>query len=305
MQTGKMSFVHKTTGVTLDNDPRNRAALAMQHQGPALNIESSSATSPRRAHEFLRSKKSENILRAQESSLKTASTTSSSSGAGTSPRKQQLAATSARDMKLQQQQMLSFSTGSQLWNLQLDDMTNFISLVKDQQQLVAEGDTKLHERSSNLELDLNLTAAGAGAGAGAGGSPSQVEQQSCVCTMEMVERALRETGDQQHPHDLSRINYSRELPISNVPPKLLLLSGSPSFSSQLTSAARSEPACSTLGSPSTSATSSATSVSRSPPLLEYAAAASVTLQDDFRAFKTAKSLSTGYVLQPVPQPLLS
>ncbi len=304
MQTGKTSFVHKTTGVTLDNDPRNRAALAMQHQGPALNIESSSATSPRRAHEFLRSKKSENILRAQESSLKTASTTSSSSGAGTSPRKQQLAATSARDMKLQQQQqMLSFSTGSQLWNLQLDDMTNFISLVKDQQQLAAEGDTKLHERSSNLELDLNLTAAGAGAGAG--GSPAQVEQQSCVCTMEMVERALRETGDQQHPHDLSRINYSRELPISNVPPKLLLLSGSPSFSSQLTSAARSEPACSTLGSPSTSATSSATSASRSPPRLEYAAAASVTLQDDFRAFQTAKSLSTGYVLQPVPQPLLS
>jgi hypothetical protein len=208
-------------------------------------------------------------------------------------------------MKLQQQQMLSFSTGSQLWNLQLDDMTNFISLVKDQQQLVAEGDTKLHERSSNLELDLNLTAAGAGAGAGAGGSPAQVEQQSCVCTMEMVERALRETGDQQHPHDLSRVNYSRELPISNVPPKLLLLSGSPSFSSQLTSAARSEPACSTLGSPSTSATSSATSASRSPPRLEYAAAASVALQDDFRAFQTAKSLSTGYVLQSVPQPLLS
>lgn len=304
MQTGKMSFVHKTTGVTLDNDPRNRAALAMQDQGPALNIESSSATSPRRAHEFLRIKKSENILRAHESSLKTASTTSSSSGAGTSPRKQQLAATSAKDMKLQQQQMLSFSTGSQLWNLQLDDMTNFISLVKDQQQkLVAEGDTKLHERSSNLELDLNLTAAGAGAGTG--GSPAQVEQQSCVCTMEMVERALRETGDQQHPHDLSRINYSRELPISNVPPKLLLLSGCPSFSSQLTSAARSEPACSTLGSPSTSATSSATSASRSPPRLEYAAAASVTLQDDFRAFQTAKSLPTGYVLQPVPQPLLS
>jgi hypothetical protein len=207
-------------------------------------------------------------------------------------------------MKLQQQQMLSFSTGSQLWNLQLDDMTNFISLVKDQQQLAAEGDTKLHERSSNLELDLNLTAAGAAAAA-ATGSPAQVEQQSCVCTMEMVERALRETGDQQHPHDLSRINYSRELPISNVPPKLLLLSGSPSFSSQLTSAARSEPACSTLGSPSTSATSSATSASRSPPRLEYAAAASVTLQDDFRAFQTAKSLSTGYVLQPVPQPLLS
>ncbi len=303
MQTGKMSFVHKTTGVTLDNDPRNRAALAMQDQGPALNIESSSATSPRRAHEFLRSKKSENILLVQESSLKTASTTSSPSGAGTSPRKQQLAATSARDMKLQQQQMLSFSTGSQLWNLQLDDMTNFISLVKDQQQLVAEGDTKLHERSSNLELDLNLTAAGAGAGAG--GSPAQVEQQSYVCTMEMVERALRETGDQQHPHDLSRINYSRELPISNVPPKLLLLSGSPSFSSQLTSVARSEPACSTLGSPSTSATSSATSASRSPPRLEHAAAASVTLQDDFRAFQTAKSLSTGYVLQSVPQPLLS
>ncbi len=301
MQTGKMSFVHKITGVTLDNDLRNRAALAMQDQGPALNIESASATSPRRAHEFLRSKKSESILRAQESSLKTASTTSSSSGAGTSPRKQQLAATSARDMKLQQQQMLSFSTGSQLWNLQLDDMTNFISLVKDQQQLVAEGDTKLHERSSNLELDLNLTAAGAGAG----GSPAQVEQQSYVCTMEMVERALRETGDQQHPHDLSRINYSRELPISNVPPKLLLLSGSPSFSSQLTSAPRSEPACSTLGSPSTSATSSATSASRSPPRLEYAAAASVTLQDGFRAFQTAKSLSTGYVLQPVAQPLLS
>ncbi|CAM6039437.1 unnamed protein product [Sphagnum compactum] len=285
LKTGKMSFVHKTTGVTLDNDPRNRAALAMQDQGPALNIESSSATSPRRAHEFLRSKKSENILRAQESSLKTVSTTSSSSGAGTSARKQQL------DMKLQQQQMLSFSTGSQLWNLQLDDMTNFISLVKDQQQLVAEGDTKLHDRSSNLELDLNLTASGAGAGPG--GSPAQVEQQSCVCTMEMVERALRETGDRQHPNDLSRMNYSRELPISNVPPKLLLLSGSPSFSSQLTSAARSEPACSTLGSPSTSATSSATSASRSPPRLEYAAAASVTLQDDFRAFQTAKSLSTG------------
>ena len=138
------------------------------------------------AHEFLGSKRSE------ENSV------SSSSG---SPLPKQ--STSSL--------LLSFSTGKQLWNLQLDDR---------------------HEDDSNLELDLNLAAGGSS-------SPSQ----QTVCTMEMIQNALKRTTT---------------IPKREIPHKL---SVSSSFSS-LTST-RSDPVDSSVApSPSTSSSSSTSSRSR-------------------------------------------
>ncbi len=275
LQTGKMSFVNNTTGVTLDDDPRKQqpqldvaaqplaAHALLQERSP-----SPSSHSPR-AHEFLRSKQSE-ILREAES-LKTTSSSTSSSGGG-SPRRhqqqqQQQGTKSTRDMscsKLQQQQMLSFSTGKRLWNLQLED-TNAVSLVKD--TLLAEQQEP--ERSTNLELDLNLAAAAAPSSPSA---PQQQQEQS-VCTMAMVQRALRRT-EQQSP---TAYRKRSELRISILPkPASAGGTGSPSFSS-LTSARTSDqqqqqqqpqPTGWSLGSPSTSSTTTTSSAisSRSPRL---------------------------------------
>jgi hypothetical protein len=266
-----MSFVNNTTGVTLDDDPRKQqqqldvaappiaAHALLQERSP-----SPSSHSPR-AHEFLRSKQSE-ILREAES-LKTTSSSTSSSGGG-SPRRhqqQQQGMKSTRDMgcsKLQQQQMLSFSTGKRLWNLQLED-TNAVSLVKD--TLLAEQQEP--ERSTNLELDLNLAAAAVPSSPSA---PQQQQEQS-VCTMAMVQRALRRT-EQQSP---TAYRKRSELHISIVPkPASAGGTGSPSFSS-LTSARTSDqqeqqqqPTGWSLGSPSTSSTTTTSSAisSRSPRL---------------------------------------
>jgi hypothetical protein len=265
-----MSFVNNTTGVTLDDDPRKQqqqldvaappiaAHALLQERSP-----SPSSHSPR-AHEFLRSKQSE-ILREAES-LKTTSSSTSSSGGG-SPRRhqqQQQGMKSTRDMgcsKLQQQQMLSFSTGKRLWNLQLED-TNAVSLVKD--TLLAEQQEP--ERSTNLELDLNLAAAAVPSSPSA---PQQQQEQS-VCTMAMVQRALRRT--EQSP---TAYRKRSELQISILPkPASAGGTGSPSFSS-LTSARTSDqqeqqqqPTGWSLGSPSTSSTTTTSSAisSRSPRL---------------------------------------
>ncbi|CAN5968905.1 unnamed protein product [Sphagnum jensenii] len=273
LKTGKMSFVNNTTGVTLDDDPRKQqpqldvaapplaAHALLQERSP-----SPSSHSPR-AHEFLRSKQSE-ILREAES-LKTTSSSTSSSGGG-SPRRhqqQQQGTKSTRDMSCsklqqQQQQMLSFSTGKRLWNLQLED-TNAVSLVKD--TLLAEQQEP--ERSTNLELDLNLAAAAVPSSPSA---PQQQQEQS-VCTMAMVQRALRRT-EQQSP---TAYRKRSELRISILPkPASAGGTGSPSFSS-LTSARTSDqqeqqqqPTGWSLGSPSTSSTTTTSSAisSRSPRL---------------------------------------
>lgn len=164
------------------------------------------------AHEFLGSKKSETL---REESLKTSSSCSS----GGSP----------HDSK--PPQLLSFSTGKQLWNLQLDDRR--VSLIDNSKSLVAISPEEVEEES-NLELNLNLAAGGA--------SPSQHQEQS-VCTMEMVQRALKRT---------EKAMGKREMPVSLGPRH----SGSSSYSS-LTSA-RSEPSWS-RASPSTSSSSSTSS----------------------------------------------
>lgn len=160
------------------------------------STEARTSEDPRKVapHEFLASKRSETLR--EEMSLR-ASTSSASSGE--SPATQQL----------------SFSTGKQLWSLQLDEPRSTVSLNKT-------------APNSDLELDLNLSAGGA--------SPSRHQS---VCTMEMVEQALKRTEKAMGKR-----------------PKL---SGSSSFSS-LTSA-RSEPSWS-HSSPSTSSSSSSVDISR-------------------------------------------
>ncbi|KAH9549615.1 hypothetical protein CY35_10G029500 [Sphagnum magellanicum] len=270
LKTGKMSFVNRTTGVTLDNDPRKQgqppqlqldvaAPLAIHHvlePGP-----SSSSSPPRRAHEFLRSKKYE-ILR-EENYLKASSTTSSSSEYG-SPR-----------IKLaKRENLLSFSnTGTQQWSLGLHEDHTDMSLVVKDTQLASEIMNEETERS-NPKLDLNLTA-GAGSPRAAAPRGQQQQQEQSVCTMEMVQRALRLTTDHHQAQLILQDRKKRELPatpVDYVVPSKPSDSSSPAFSSLPTSgAARSEqPAAWSLGSPSTSNnSSSACCISSDPdPLLD-------------------------------------
>lgn len=211
LKTGELYFVNKNTGVRTSEDPRKQLQPT---------------TSCPLAHEFLGSKKSETL---REESLRT-STSSGSSG----------------DSK--PAQLLSFSTGKQLWNLQLDDRST-VSLNKTgspRPPFPISSD----EDESNLELNLNLSAGG--------GSPSHHQSQS-VCTMEMVEKALKRT---------EKAMGKREMLV----PKL---SGS---SSSLTSS-RSEPSWS-HSSPSTSSSSSTSSRSA-------ARGTSSAHLDDFQALKSS------------------
>ncbi len=213
-------------------------------------------------HEFLGSKKSEILL---EESLQQQRTGSSSSTSGsafgrTSP------------------QMLSFSTGTQVWNLQLADHSTNISLINDISccTLLAaaedrDQDQAAHERSK-LKLDLNMTA-----GAGAAGSPSRTprEQEQSVCNMEMVQRALRLSTDHpaaphQQPDHQCRKSRDQPFPIAAGNAAQPKLSGSPAaLSSSLTAASTrgSDPAAAAWsshgGSPSTSSSTSSTTSSRS------------------------------------------
>lgn len=216
-------------------------------------------------HEFLGSKKSEILLeeslQQQQQRTGSSSSTSGSAFGRTSP------------------QMLSFSTGTQVWNLQLADHSTNISLIngiscctllaaaEDRDQ-----DRAAHERSK-LKLDLNMTA-----GAGAAGSPSRTprEQEQSVCNMEMVQRALRLSTDHpaaphQQPDHQCRKSRDQPFPIAAGNAALPKLSGSPAaLSSSLTAASTrgSDPAAAAAwsshgGSPSTSSSTSSTTSSRS------------------------------------------
>lgn len=150
------------------------------------------------AHEFLGSKMSETL---REESLRVSTSSGSS------------------------QQLLSFSTGTQLWNLQLDDRST-VSLNKTGGGGSPRAFPSSSDEESNLELNLNLSAGGT--------SPSPSHQHQSVCTMEMVEQALKRT---------EKAMGKREM-----------LPGSSSFSS-LTS----EPNSWSRSSPSTSSSSSTSS----------------------------------------------
>ncbi len=213
-------------------------------------------------HEFLGSKKSEILLeeslQQQQQRTGSSSSTSGSAFGRTSP------------------QMLSFSTGTQVWNLQLADHSTNISLVNDVSCCTVlaaaedrDHDQAAHERS-NLKLDLNLTA-------GAVGSPSRTprEQEQSVCNMEMVQRALRlSTDNPAAPHQQAdhqcRKSRDQPFPIAAGSAALSKLSGSPAaLSSSLVAASTrgSDPAAATWsshgGSPSTSSSTSSTTSSRS------------------------------------------
>ena len=202
MQTGKLYYVNQATGVSSFDDPRK---LRLPSQGEA---ELQTAQLTTLAHEFLCSKRSETLR--QETALK--ASCSSSSG---SPH--------PRDFHL-------FSTGKQLWNLQLDDRQG--SGAGSSSRGVA------LEEDSNLELDLNLVAGGS-----ATSFPTRRPQEQTVCTMEMIQNALKRTESN------SKLIFKRHKKHSI----------SPSFSS-LTNSTRSEPSG---ASPSTSS-SSASSTSSLP-----------------------------------------
>ncbi len=312
LQTGQMSFVNRTTGFTLDSDPRKQgqppqlqldvpAPLAVHH---VLEPGPSSSSSPRRrAHEFLRSKKYE-ILR-EENYLKASSITSSSSEYG-SPR-----------IKLaKRENLLSFSNiGTQQWSLGLHEDHTEMSLVVKDTQLASEIMNDETERS-NPKLDLNLTA-GAGSPRASAPRGQQQQQEQSVCTMEMVQRALRLTTDHHHAQLILQDRKKTELPATPADHVVLpkpSYSSPPAFSSLTTSgAARSEqPAASSLGSPSTSNnSSSACCISSDPdPLLHanqgsgaggavvHQGAGAAAVLDDCSLETGGKTLSTaaaGYV----------
>ncbi len=293
MQTGIMSFVNKTTGVTWEKyaDHRTRklqhldimGAVVPQPLAAALEptATTTSPVSPR-AHEFLRSKKSEILL--CEESLRASSSSTSSGGAagGSCPARSNLAKWK------ENLQMLSFSTGTQQWNLHLED-TN-VSLVKDSDLLLAESDQEAER--SNLELDLNLAAGGGGSPAASSCQQQQQREQS-VCTMEMVQRALRRTAgaDQAGQMDRKSRISGAESPIGGVLSRLHAAAASPSFSSSLSSARSHEPAWS-LGSPSTSSSSAGISSARSPRLDRTQTAPA--LQDDCQQAGSKIASTAGY-----------
>lgn len=210
-------------------------------------------------HEFLGSKKSEILL--EESLQQQQQRTGSSSS------------TSGSAFGRTSQQMLSFSTGTQVWNLQLADHSTNISLINDISCCTVlagaedrDHDEAAHERSK-LKLDLNLTA----------GSPSRTprEQEQSVCNMKMVQRALRLSADHpaaphQQPDHQCRKSRDQPFPIAAGNAALPKLSGSPvALSSSLIAASTrgSDPAAATWsshgGSPSTSSSTSSTTSSRS------------------------------------------
>ena len=211
--------MNKSSGVSTFNDPRKRNYSAIE----AVELQTSTQFSPVAAHEFLGSKRSETLR--QENNLKASS--SSSSGSPRRSRKHQNSS-----------QFLSFSTSKQLWNLQLDD--RHVSLPNRSEELEA-------KEESNLELDLNLAAGGST-------SPSRTNRhEQTVCTMEMIQNALKRTAEKA----------STPTPIvkRDMPRLRNKLSVSSSFSS-LTST-RSDPIDSCVApSPSTSSSSSTSSRSR-------------------------------------------
>ncbi len=295
MQTGIISFVNKTTGVTWEKYADHRArklqhldimgAVVPQQLAAALEptATTTSPVSPR-AHEFLRSKKSE-ILLCEESLRASSSSTSSGVAAGGS-----CPARSNLEKWRENLQMLSFSTGTQQWNLHLED-TN-VSLVKDSDLLLTESDQEAER--SNLELDLNLAAGGGGSPAVSSCQQQQQQQrEQSVCTMEMVQKALRRTAaaDQAGQMDRKSRISGAESPIAGVLPRLSAAATSPSFSSSLSSARSHEPAWS-LGSPSTSSSSAGISSARSPRLDRTQTAPA--LQDDFQQAGSKIASTAGY-----------
>lgn len=117
------------------------------------------------AHEFLCSKQSETLR--EEISLRTSSGSSSS---GASPRSQLVS---------------NFSPEKQLWSLKLDGGRCF-KTRNSCDEFQAEDDSE----KSNLELDLNLAA-----GVRCSPEPQQRQPGQSVCTMEMVQKALKRTGE--------------------------------------------------------------------------------------------------------------
>ena len=164
LQTGKLYFVNKQTGARTNDDPR-------KHQ-KAVEIEPL-------AHEFLCSKQSETLR--EHESLRA----SSSSSSGGSPH-----ATTTRE---------ALSAEKQLWSLcsTLQPITQRRSSPDfEVEEIVQEEQQQEEEESNHLELDLNL-AAGA-----IRSSPQRPHGQFSVCTMEMVQNALKRTGELKRKNSL-------------------------------------------------------------------------------------------------------
>lgn len=156
LKTGEVYFVSKATGVRTSEDPRKHPAVIAPR------------TPARPAHEFLASKKVE--------ALRACTPSGSSSGEEGANNHVSPPAVAQR---------LSFAAGKRLWSLQLDDRD------RDRDRRSSSWGASPRAlpfsnsppRESNLELNLNL-------------SPSPVAAQAqAVCTMEMVQHALKRSSE--------------------------------------------------------------------------------------------------------------
>ena len=167
LQTGKLYFVNKQTGARTNDDPR-------KHQ-KAVEIEPL-------AHEFLCSKQSE-TLREHESMR-----ASSSSSSGGSPH-----ATTTREALSAEKQLWSLCSTLQPKITQRRASPDF----EVEEMLQEEQQQEEEEESNHLELDLNLAA-----GAIRTSPQRQQHGQFSVCTMEMVQNALKRTGELKRKNSL-------------------------------------------------------------------------------------------------------
>lgn len=160
-----MYFVNKQTGARCSDDPRKHQQKAAAATSVLEEMLRTAAPTRPLAHEFLCSKQSETLR--EEISLRTSSGSSSS---GASPRSQLVS---------------NFSPEKQLWSLKLDGGRCF-KTRSSCDEFQAEEDSE----KSNLELDLNLAA-----GVRCSPEPQQQQPGQSVCTMEMVQKALKRTGE--------------------------------------------------------------------------------------------------------------
>lgn len=157
--------MNKQTGARCSDDPRKHQQKAAVATSVVEEMLLTPVPTRPLAHEFLCSKQSETLR--VEISLRTSSGSSSS---GASPRSQLVS---------------NFSPEKQLWSLMFDG-GRCLKTGYSCDEFQAEEDSGI----SNLELNLNLAA-----GVSCSPQPQQQRPGQSVCTMEMVQNALKRTGE--------------------------------------------------------------------------------------------------------------
>ncbi|KAG0616025.1 hypothetical protein M758_5G084700 [Ceratodon purpureus] len=191
LKTGELYYVNKSMGMRRSEDPRKLQRVKLAE---AMKVGGGIAprTPVRPAHEFLASKKEETRLRA--------STTSSGSSG------EDVVTTNNNNVVVvaapppATTQLLSFSTGKRLWNLQLDERDRTtISLNKTTPGTSWSNSPRAppfpNSPSSRDEskLDINLNLSPTRSRPSPSPSPSPLSHAQTVCNLEMVQQALKRT----------------------------------------------------------------------------------------------------------------